>query len=117
MAGIQGELLINRPVAEGFDFVADERNESRYNPRIRRAEKLTTGPIGRGTRFHAEAVSLGRTVGMTIDYTAYEPPRRLVSSIHMVAADIVGTLRFHPVSGGTRLDWSWELRLVGCTGC
>jgi hypothetical protein len=113
MARVQGELLINRPVDEVFDFVADERNEPRYNPRIRRAEKLTPGPIGRGTRFHAQAVSRGRTVEMTIDYTAYERPRRLVSSIHMAAADIVGTLRFDPIPGGTRMGWSWELRLRG----
>jgi hypothetical protein len=113
MARIDGELVIRRPVDEVFDFVADERNEPRYNPRIRRAEKLSPGPIGPKTRFHAEAVTLGRTVGMTIDYTAYERPRRLGSSIHMAAADIVGTLRFDPVDGGTRMGWSWEMRLRG----
>jgi hypothetical protein len=113
MARIAGELVINRPVDEVFDFVADEQNEPRYNSRIRRAEKLSPGPIGRGTRFRAEAVTLGRTVGMTIDYTAYERPRRLGSSIHMAAADILGTLCFDPVPDGTRMRWSWELRLRG----
>ena len=33
--------MIARPVEEVFDFVADERNEPRYNPRMLRAEKLT----------------------------------------------------------------------------
>jgi uncharacterized protein YndB with AHSA1/START domain len=113
MAGIAGELVIHRPVDEVFDFVADERNEPRYNPRIRRAEKLSPGPIGRGARFRAEAVTRGRTVGMTIEYTAYERPRRLASSIQMAAADIIGTLRFDPVPGGTRMGWSWEMRLRG----
>jgi uncharacterized protein YndB with AHSA1/START domain len=113
MARIDGELVIRRPVDEVFDFVADERNEPRYNPRIRRAEKLSPGPIGPKTRFHAEAVTLGRTIGMTIQYTTYERPRRLASSIQMTAADIVGTLRFDPVDGGTRMGWSWEMRLRG----
>jgi Polyketide cyclase / dehydrase and lipid transport len=113
MARIEGALVIDRPVAEVFDFVADERNEPRYNPRIRRAEKLSPGPIGPRTRFRAEAVALGRTVGMTIQYTVYERPRRLASSIHMSAADIVGTLRFAPVRGGTRMRWSWTMRLRG----
>jgi hypothetical protein len=54
MAHVEGEILIGRPVAEVFDFVADERNEPRYNPRMLRAEKLSTGPIGVGTRFRAE---------------------------------------------------------------
>jgi uncharacterized protein YndB with AHSA1/START domain len=113
MARLEGELVINRPVDEVFDFVADERNEPRYNPRIRRAEKLSPGPIGPRTRFHAEAATLGRMTGMTIEYTGYERPRRLASSIRMAAADIVGTLRFDPVPGGTRMGWSWEMRLRG----
>jgi uncharacterized protein YndB with AHSA1/START domain len=113
MARIDGAVVIRRPVDEVFDFVADERNEPRYNPGIRRAEKLSPGPIGRGTQFRAEAVTLGRTVGMTMEYTAYERPRRLASSIHMAAADIGGTLRFDPVSGGTQMSWSWTMRLRG----
>jgi hypothetical protein len=32
MADINGEIIIHRPVEEVFDFVADERNEPRYNP-------------------------------------------------------------------------------------
>ncbi|HKQ00576.1 MAG TPA: SRPBCC family protein [Actinomycetes bacterium] len=113
MARIDGAVVIKRPVGEVFDFVADERNEPRYNPGIRRAEKLSPGPIGRGTRFQAEAGTLGRTIGMTMEYTTYDRPRRLGSSIHMAAADIVGMLRFDPVTGGTRMSWSWELRLRG----
>ena len=85
MARINGELVLNRPVTEVFDFVADERNEPRYNPGIRRAEKLSPGPIGRGTRFLAEAATGPRTSGMTIEYTAFERPGRLASSIHMAA--------------------------------
>ena len=74
MARIEGEIAINRPVDEVFDLVADERNEPRYNPRIARVEKLTSGPIGCGTRFRAEAASWPRAVPMTIKYTAYERP-------------------------------------------
>src|SRR4029453_7889790 len=87
MAPIEGELVIHPPLQEVFAFVAEERNEPRYNPRICRAEKLTAGSIGRGTRFRAEAVTLGRTTEMTIEHTAYERPRRLASSVHMPPAD------------------------------
>ena len=47
MARIEGEIAINRPVDEVFDFVADERYEPRYNPRMARVEKLSPGQIGR----------------------------------------------------------------------
>jgi hypothetical protein len=48
---IEREIVINRPVDEVFDFVADARNEPRRNPRMLRAEKLSAGPVGLGTRF------------------------------------------------------------------
>ena len=50
-ATIEGEIIINRPIEEVFDFVADERNEPRFNPHMRRAEKVGDGPIGVGTHF------------------------------------------------------------------
>jgi uncharacterized protein YndB with AHSA1/START domain len=113
MVRIEGEIAINRPVDEVFDFVADERNEPRYNPRIRRVEKLSPGPIGQGARFRAETTAMGRTAGIAIEYTVYERPRRLASSIRMPAADVQGTLAFDPVAGGTRMRWSWDMRLRG----
>jgi len=74
MVRIEGEIVIDRPVEEVFDVVADERNEPRFNPRMRRAEQISEGPIGVGTRFRAETVSVGRPVEMVIEYTGYERP-------------------------------------------
>ena len=51
MAGIEGEILIGQPVDVVFDYVADQSNEPQYNPRMVRAEKITPGPVGKGTRF------------------------------------------------------------------
>jgi hypothetical protein len=56
MVRIEGETVINRPVEDVFDFVADEQNEPRYNPQVRRAEQISGGPIGTATRFRAELV-------------------------------------------------------------
>jgi hypothetical protein len=113
MVHIEGEIVINRPVEEVFDFVADERNEPRYNTQMRRAEQLTEGPIGVGSRFRAEMLSMGRPVEMVIEFTGYERPRRLMSSTHMPAMDTHGGLTFDPVADGTRMRWSWELRTRG----
>ena len=77
MPHIEGEIVINRPVEEVFAFVADERNESRYNPRMLRVRQTSSGPVGLGTRWRAEMATTRRSVRMTIDVTAYEPPRRL----------------------------------------
>jgi len=113
MAHVEGQLIIHRPVDEVFDFVADERNEPRYNPQMRRAEQTSAGPIGVGATFCAESTSRGRLVEMTITYTDYERPRRLTSSTHLSNMDIQGTLTFDPVPEGTQMRWSWELEPRG----
>ncbi len=113
MAHVEGQLIIHRPVDEVFDFVADERNEPRYNPQMRRAEQTSAGPIGVGSTFCAESTSRGRPVEMTITYTDYERPRRLTSATHLSTMDIQGTLTFDPVPEGTQMRWSWELEARG----
>jgi uncharacterized protein YndB with AHSA1/START domain len=113
MAYIDGEIVINRPVEEVFDFVADERNEPRYNPRMLRVEKLSPGPVGLGSRFRAEMRTRPRPMEMTTEFTGYERPRRLASTTRMSRMDIRGTLSFDPVPGGTRMRWSWELEPHG----
>ena len=113
MAHINGEIIIKRPVEEVFDFVADERNEPRYNPRMLRAEKLTPGPVGLGSRYHAVMQSRPRPVEMTIECTSYERPQRLASTTHLATMDIQGTLTFDPVPAGTRMRWAWQVQPRG----
>jgi deazaflavin-dependent oxidoreductase (nitroreductase family) len=112
-ACIEGEIIIKRPVEEVFDVVADERNEVRYNPRLLWVEKVTSGPIGRGTCFRAATKTMARPVEMTIEFTQYERPRRLASATHLPTMEIRGALTFEPVAEGTRMRWSWELQLRG----
>jgi hypothetical protein len=52
---VTGSIEIDRPVAEVFDFVADQRNEPLYNPDMVSSQKLTDGPIDVGTRFGRRA--------------------------------------------------------------
>jgi uncharacterized protein YndB with AHSA1/START domain len=113
MSHIEGEIIINRPVEEVFDVVADERNEPRYNPRLLWVEKISSGSIGRGTQFRAATKTMGRPVEMTIEFTDYERPRRLASSTHMPTMEIQGALTFEPVPAGTRMRWAWELQPRG----
>ena len=110
---VRGEVVIHRPVEEVFDFVADERNEPRYNPRMLHAEQISAGPVGLGTRFSAEMRSTGRTVRMTIENTGYERPRRLAVKTHLSNMDIEGNLSFDPVAEGTRMRWLWNLEPHG----
>jgi hypothetical protein len=61
-----------------FDFVADERNEPRYNPQMTLAEMVTQGPIGVGGTFHS-VMTGARAADMTIEFTEFDRLRRLVA--------------------------------------
>lgn len=113
MTSIQGEIVIGRPPSEVFDFVADERNEPRYNPRILRVEKVTGGAIGNGTQFKVSTKSRGRPLTMLLETTEYHRPTRLANTTSMSAATIRGVLTFEPDPGGTLMRWSWDIQPRG----
>ena len=109
MTKIEGEIVIDRPVQEVFDFVADQSNEPQYNPQMVRAEKITPGPFGTGTKFRSAVASMGRTAEMLIECTGCDRPRRLASITTMQQADISYTLTFEPVGTGTCMRWSGQV--------
>ena len=113
MIHIKGDIVIDRPVEDVFDYVADECNEPTYNTQMRLAEKISDGPIAVGTQYRAEVVSGGRPVSMVIEFTEYERPRRLASKTTMSSMDIAYTLTFEPVREGTRMRWSGEIEPHG----
>ncbi len=68
MVGIAGGIYIDRPPAVVFDFVADERNEPKFNWRM---TAVTLG-VGRGwhprARYTATMTSRSRPVTMTLEW-------------------------------------------------
>jgi Polyketide cyclase / dehydrase and lipid transport len=113
MARVEGEIIIARPVDEVFDFVADERNEPGYNPRMVRAEQVSSGPIGAAAQFQTELRTMGRTMLMTVEFTRFERPRLLASKTTSSIMETEGALTFESVAAGTRMRWSWDIRPRG----
>jgi polyketide cyclase/dehydrase/lipid transport protein len=115
---VQGDIVINRPIDEVFDFVADERNEPKYNPQMTLAEMVTQGPIGVGSKFHCVMTGAGAT-DVAVEFTEFVRPRRLGSTSHISNMDINGILLFEPQGQSTKLKWLWKieprgfLKLVG----
>lgn len=110
---VEGNIVIERSIEDVFDFVADERNEPRYNTQMTRADKVTDGPIGVGTKFHSVVTGVGHGADMTIEFTEFDRPRRIAETAHMPNMKINGVLTFEPVPGGTRMTWLWDLQPRG----
>jgi carbon monoxide dehydrogenase subunit G len=113
MVKVEGSTVIARSPEVVFDFVADERNEPKYNPQMVRAEKVTEGPIAEGTRWSATIMSRRRPLDMQMEITDYSRPSRLETVTSMSTAEIRGALTFRPEGEGTRMAWSWELEPRG----
>jgi hypothetical protein len=78
-----------------------------------RAEKITAGPVGKGTRFRSAVASRGRTAEMLIECTGYDRPALLATTTTMQQADISYTLRFERVAAGTRMRWLGQVHPKG----
>jgi hypothetical protein len=113
MAKVTGDIYIERPVELVFDYVADERNEPRYNPKMLSSEKLTEGPIGAGTRFQAVHTSGRGSQVMSVEITDYDRPRWLASRTTMPVMECHGGLTFDSDGDGTRMGWMWDVHLKG----
>lgn len=111
MPRVAGDIVIRRPAEDVFDFVADERNEPRFNPRLSNVEIVSGEPIGAGTRFRAETASGGRTVPMTVEFTEFERPARLSSVSRVGTTTIAGALTFEPHGEVTVMRWRWDVHL------
>ena len=113
MVQVAGEIVIDRPADEVFDFVANEENEPRYHSRMRMAKKTTDGPIGVGTTFQAEMTRRSLVVPMTVEFTEFDRPHRIGERVQMKAMDLTGGMIFEPVDDRTRMIWSWDLQPRG----
>jgi hypothetical protein len=68
---IEQAVDIQRSPEEVFDYYTDMGREPEWNPRTRRIEKLTEGPIGLGTRYGGEWV---KGDPMTIEFVRFQRP-------------------------------------------
>jgi Polyketide cyclase / dehydrase and lipid transport len=113
MPVITGEIVIHRPIEVVFDFVADERNEPLYNAALLSSDKVTDGPVGVGTRFHATHKSSRRPVEMEVEITTHDRPNRVASRTSMAWSEIEGELVFESEGDATRMRWAWDVRPKG----
>jgi len=113
MAQIEGEITIDRPVEAVFDFVANQCNEPLYNVEMLSASKVTEGPVGSGSRFHAVMRSGRRELPVDIEFTTFDRPRRLGSHSTAGGTSMDGELVFTPQGESTLMTWVWNVRPTG----
>jgi hypothetical protein len=104
------ECVVNRPVEEVFDFLADVRNEAAWNPRVVRIDKTSDGSIGAGTTFYGLYKGIG---ALRTELVAYERPERLSFRSSGPRMRIGGQFALSAVQGKSSVTLNADLKPQG----
>jgi uncharacterized membrane protein len=107
------EVLISRPLAEVFAFVADARNRPRWDDSVESEELTSPEPIGVGSTVRTRLRSMGRDYEYTWEIVEHEPNDRI--TIQSTSGPFPTVLAFE-LEGDeqqTRVDFAVTGRPVG----
>lgn len=108
---IQVSQVIDRPVAEVFQFFAHDhvRNHPRWDPDME-LEQITDGPIGVGTVIRRRNSRSGTPVEGTMEVVEFEPNRAMGTVIHDGPVEMRGRVTFEAVDDDrTAITFNVEL--------
>jgi hypothetical protein len=110
MFQIEVDGMFAQPTEEVFDFLADYRNETSWNPDALTIEKTSPGPIGVGTRFSSRIKRIGR---IDSEVVSFERPNSF--SVSDTARGMTGVFdfRFTPSDAGTSMSLRVQMRPHG----
>ena len=112
---LESVTVIGRSIEDVFNGWSQiERFAEWWDPVIER-RKLTDGPVGIGTKYHAVDKVPGRRLESTLEITAYEPH-------HLIAGRLTGAVNgtweatFEETDSGTRMTLHTVANLTGVMG-
>lgn len=112
MTVLQEYIEVPRPVAEAFDYVSDFTTTREWDATAIAARKLSSGPVAVGTRFEVQcALPVG---SVTLLYEVITFRRNALIQLRGSSRffDVLDTIRFQPVEGGTRIDYRAEFSFM-----
>jgi hypothetical protein len=105
--GFRGSVVIDRPIEEVFEFLANGTNDPKFSPRVQEMAKTTDGPVGVGTVYASTVKDAGVKTKREFELTAFEPPRKIrwkeVSKNLVSVPD--GGYDLAPANGGTEVTF------------
>ena len=99
---LEHSLVIDRPVAEVFAFVADPDNLPRWQSGLLEVEKLS-GDGGVGSRHREVRSMLGRRIEQVLEVTALSPDQRLDLEVVEGPMHLTVEHTFEQAGAGTRI--------------
>jgi len=94
MTDIRSSVIIDRPAAEVFEFVADMANNPKWQKGQVSCVWTSPPPLAVGSTYDQEARFAGRTIRTSFEVTEFEPGRRIriVSTSGPMPIDVTRTV-------------------------
>jgi uncharacterized protein YndB with AHSA1/START domain len=107
---LENSVDVARPPEVVFDYVTDISNEFEWNPKTKRVEKLTDGPIGLRTRYEGEWI---KGDPMLVEYVGFDRPTTWRSEGRSKRLTAVSESHVMKTAEGTHLVIGTELAPKG----
>ena len=112
MATFENTVMIRRPTAEVFAFLADFENLPTWNYAIVETHKVSEGPVGVGTTYR-QVRSVPSRSEEHFEVTVYNPPRQLELRGQLGPFPSRLSYALDAIPEGTRVTNTVELQLRG----
>src|SRR4030095_12987274 len=104
MIKVEGSIVINRPIAEVFAFVANFENHPKWESNFQKVKLLTSRPSGVGTTYQCDLKLPGQTATSKFEITEYEANKKIAFGGEAAGpAKPDGSFLFEAVPGGTKI--------------
>ncbi len=113
MAHYSTTVDVAAPAETVFDFLADFSTVVEWDPGVTAAERVTDGPVARGSRFRVTVKIGPRTLPLTYEITAFDRPKRVVLEAAHTIFRSHDTITVAPTATGCRVTYDALLTLNG----
>lgn len=110
---LRKEIVVFRPAAEAFRYLAEFENAAEWDPGIAEATRLTDGPVRVGTEFDIVALFRGKRQRFRYRVTELNDGRRIVLAGDGEKATSVDEIVVEPAGPGSRITYTAEIKLKG----
>ncbi|MHC4429783.1 MAG: SRPBCC family protein, partial [Planctomycetota bacterium] len=112
MARFTTTKRIEAPQAAVFQLFADMNRAADHLSGVVRLEKLTDGPVGKGTRFRETRVIFKKEATEELEITDFDPPRSYTVGCESCGCTYSTTMHFVPNGNVTDVEVEMESRPV-----
>jgi hypothetical protein len=113
MIKMQGSVVINRPVEQVYEFMANVDNIIKWDTEAVEFKQISPGPVSVGTKLEVMYESHGKPLILNVVITGKDLNKRVSYTIESRVANGMTLYSFEPVESGTRFTKYQEVEGKG----